>query len=93
MGMMTAPSLMQASIDSHSSTWLPSMMITRSPRRTPWSRSQLATCAERRDICANETLASDPSCSTIHRQGLSLPSAIWSNQSIAQLKGTGAGPL
>ena len=42
-GMITAPSFIAARIVSHSSTWLPSMTIMRSPRRTPRSRSQLAT--------------------------------------------------
>jgi hypothetical protein len=34
-GMMTAPSFMMASMDSHSSTWLPSMTMTESPLPTP----------------------------------------------------------
>ncbi len=34
-GIRTTPSLIPASMSSHSSTWLPSMMIMRSPRRTP----------------------------------------------------------
>ncbi len=46
-GMITAPSFMIASIVSHSSTWLPSMRITASPRATPRADSQAATWSER----------------------------------------------
>ena len=46
-GMTTAPSLMQASITSHSGATLPSTSSSRSPRSTPSARSQDASCAER----------------------------------------------
>ncbi len=86
-GIITAPSLMQARIVSQSSTWLPSMSTTRSPRATPRPRSQVATWLDRRDICAHETFCSEPSCSTIHSAGSSArsPAATWSNQSSPKL--------
>jgi hypothetical protein len=89
--MITAPSFITARMVSHSSTWLPSITTIRSPRRTPRPRSQVATRSERRDISANENRCSEPSSSTIHRAGLSLPSAITSNQSRAQLKVSSGG--
>ena len=84
-GMTIAPSLATASIASHSSTWLPSMRITRSPLPTPSCASQVATRSERVAISSKETLRSEPSSSVIHRAVRSLPRAIASNQSIAQL--------
>ena len=84
-GMMIAPSLATASIDSHSSTWLPSIRMTRSPLPTPSERNQVATRSERSAICANVTFCSLPSCSTIHSAVRSLSRAITSNQSVAQL--------
>ena len=48
-GTSTAPSLIPASIDSHSSTWLPSMTIMWVPRVTPAARSMFATRFERSD--------------------------------------------
>ena len=51
-GIMGAPSLVHASMVSHSSTWLPSMRITRSPRCTPWPRSHVASWDERRESSA-----------------------------------------
>jgi hypothetical protein len=51
-GMITAPSFMAASSDSHSSAWLPSMSRIRSPRLTPCSCSQLATRLARTDSSA-----------------------------------------
>ena len=50
--MITAPSFMQASIDSHSSTWLPSTSSTRMPRLTPWLASQPASREEESDSWA-----------------------------------------
>ena len=50
--MITAPSLIAASMTSHSGTTLPSMSSTRSPRRTPRPRSQFATWLERAAIAA-----------------------------------------
>ena len=87
-GIITMPSLMPASMSSQSSTWLPSMMIIRSPRRTPWLRSQLATWAERRERSAKLRRVAEPSCSTITRAGLPAlagSAAIASNQSSAKL--------
>ena len=46
-GMMTAPSFIAARMTSHSGAMLPSMTSTRSPRRAPSPRSQLATWLER----------------------------------------------
>ena len=66
-GITTAPSFIAASSVSHSSTWLPSMRMIRSPRATPRPRSQLATWFDRADSSANVQKASDPSSSTIHR--------------------------
>ena len=45
--MITAPSFIVARMTSHSGAMLPSMTSTRSPRRTPSARSQLATWPER----------------------------------------------
>ena len=42
-GMITAPSFIAARMVSQSGAMLPSMSSSRSPRRTPASRSQLAT--------------------------------------------------
>lgn len=84
---MMAPSLAIASIASQSSTWLPSIRITRSPLPTPSPESHAATWLERSDICAKLTFCSDPSASTIHSAGRWLPAAITSNQSVAQLNG------
>ena len=61
------------------------MTISRSPRRTPAARNQFATWFERRARSANDSRSSLPSCSTIHSAGASLPTAITSNQSSAQL--------
>jgi hypothetical protein len=70
---------------------LPSISTSRSPRRTPWPRSQFATWLERRDSSAKDSFTSLPSCSTIHRAGWSLPSATTSNQSSAQLNSVSCG--
>jgi hypothetical protein len=48
-GTTTAPSFMQARMVSQMATSFGSMTMTRSPRRTPRPRSQLATWFERRD--------------------------------------------
>jgi len=53
-GMMTPPSFITASIDSHSSTRLPSMTITRSPGTTPASASDVASRSDRSAISAKE---------------------------------------
>ena len=82
----TAPILMTASIDSQSSTWLPSMRITESPRRTPRAASRAATWSERRAISSQEYDLDDSSCSTIVRQERSLPRATASNQSTPQFQ-------
>ena len=90
--MITAPSFIAARIVSHSSTWLPSMTMIRSPRATPCSRSQLATWFERADSSANVRRVSEPSGSTIHSAGRSPPSAAsTSNQSSAQLNASSSG--
>jgi len=73
------------SIDSHSSTWLPSMTTTASPFATPWARSHAATRSERRAISSKVTEVVEPSSSTRTSAGRSLPRAIASNQSTAQL--------
>ena len=83
--MMMAPSFDTASIDSHSSTWLPSISITRSPFPTPCCASQAATRSDRSAISAKVTFSSTPSSSTIHRAMRSLSRAMTSNQSVAQL--------
>ena len=51
-GMITAPSFIAARMTSHSGAMLPSMSSSRSPRRTPSSRSQLATWFDRAAISA-----------------------------------------
>ena len=84
-GMITAPSFITASIDSHSSTWLPSIRTTGSPFRTPRSPSQPASRSEACDISAKLRSVEEPSSSTITRAGRSLSRAIASNQSTAQL--------
>jgi hypothetical protein len=90
--MITAPSFIAARIVSHSSTWLPSMTITRSPRATPCSRSQFATWFEHALSSAKVRRVSPPSGATIHSAGRSPPSAaIASNQSSAQLNSVSAG--
>ncbi len=90
--MITAPSFIAARIVSHSSTWLPSITMTRSPRATPCARSQLATWLERAESSANVRRVSEPSGSTIHSARRSPPSAAsTSNQSSAQLKRSSAG--
>ena len=61
--MITAPSFMQASIDSHSSTWLPSTSSTRMPRLTPCAASQPASREELSDSCAKVYRAWLPSSS------------------------------
>ena len=92
-GMTTAPSRIAASIVSHSSTWLPSMSRIRSPRVTPWLRSQPATRLDRSASSANVSLVSEPSCSTIHSAGASGDSAARtpSNQSTAQFSPVASG--
>jgi hypothetical protein len=52
-GTITAPRRMIASMDSHSSTWLPSMSRTLSPRVTPCAASRRATWRDRSTISAN----------------------------------------
>ena len=84
--MTTAPSLATASMASHSSTWLPSIRMTRSPLPTPRPLSQVATRFERSAISAKLTVVSVPSSSTIHSAVRLLPAAMTSNQSVAQLK-------
>ncbi len=74
-GTITAPSFMQASMDSHSATSLGISSSTRSPRATPSERSQLATWFERSAMRAKLTLSSLPFSSTIHSAGASLPRA------------------
>ena len=73
-GLRTKPPLMQASMVSHSSTWLLSMSITRSPRLTPTLANQLASCPERADNSANVRRVSLPSISEITSASLSLVS-------------------
>ena len=88
------PSLMPASISSHSSTWLPNMMIMRSPRFTPWPRSQLATWFERADDSAKLRRVAEPSCSTITSAGfrpVAGSAAMASNQSSPKLNSAGRG--
>ena len=88
-GITTAPSLATASIDSQSSTWLPSMTMTRSPLPTPSACSHVATRSDRSAISAKVYRCSSPPSSVIHnaacpaRSGLR---AMTSNQSVAQLK-------
>ena len=93
-GMSTAPSFMQASMVSHSSTWLPSISSTRWPRSTPWARSHAASSVDRADICAKVTDSSEPS-SPITRSAVrsAVPgvAATTSNQSRAQLNRAGRG--
>jgi hypothetical protein len=91
-GMITAPSLMQARITSHNSTWLPSMTITLSPRRTLFSCSQPATWSDRADSRPYVHAPQVPSSSTMtsaSRSGCSC--AITSNHSSAQLNRPGLG--
>ena len=90
--MITAPSFIAARMTSHSGATLPSISSTRSPRRTPRPRSQLAICADRADSDPNDRLTSDPSSPTIRspvRSGCS--AAITSNQSSAQLNSSSSG--
>ena len=73
-GMTTAPSFIAASIVSHSSTWLPSMRMIRSPRphalrRAASSRPGWTARTARRTT----SFCSAPSSSTIHSAGRSLP--------------------
>lgn len=89
--MTTARSFIAARAVSHSSCWLPSMTTMRSPGPTPWARSQFAARSERSDISANEIRVSVPSSSTMCSAVASLPSAITSNQSRAQLNRSGRG--
>ena len=84
-GITTAPSLMIASIDSHSSTWLPSITTTLSPGSTPEPRRCAATWSERRASSSKEYDARLPSSSRITRPGCWLPRAKASNQSCAKL--------
>src|SRR5829696_709458 len=90
--MTTAPIFAAARVTSHSGTTLPSTSSTRSPRRTPCSRSHPATWVERRDSSAKVSRVS-PSAVTSH-------SAVWvgrstastpSNQSRAQLNSGSSG--
>ena len=85
-GMITAPSFMTASMRSQSSTWLPSMRMTGSPLRTPWAVSQAATRSERTARASKVGSRLEPSSSTMTRAVRSLPRAMASNQSMAQLK-------
>ena len=73
--MTTAPILAAASVSSQSGTTLPSTSSTRSPRRTPCSRSQPATWVDRVDSSEKVSLVS-PSAVTSH-------SAVWSGRSTA----------
>ncbi len=90
-GMRTARSFIAASTVSHSSAWLPSIRMIRSPARTPWARSQFATLFERADISAKLTRVSEPSSSTMCSAVRSLSRAMTSNHSSAQLKRSGRG--
>ena len=84
-GMTTAPSLMIASIDSHSSTWLPSMSTTLVPGTTPSSSSRAATWSERRTSSAKVYSARSPfSCTTTRPRRWSSRAQV-SNQSWTQL--------
>jgi hypothetical protein len=70
------------------------MMIMRSPRFTPWLRSQLATWLERADSSAKLRRVAAPSCSTITSAGLAPlagSAAMASNQSSAKLNSAGRG--
>ncbi len=87
-GMTTAPSFIAARMVSHSSTWLPSMRMIRSPRATPCPRNQFATWLERSDSSRKVQCASLPSLSTIHSaraEPRSASAATASKWSIAQL--------
>ena len=88
-GITTAPSRMIPSIDSHSSTRLPSITITESPRRTPRPASHAETPRERARRSAKVCAVLDPSSSTTTRARSSLPSDTTSNQSDTQLNGSG----
>ena len=88
-GITTAPSRMIASIDSHSSTRLPSITITESPLRTPRPASHADTARERSRSSANVCEVDDPSSSTTTSARASFPSATSSNQSHTQLNGDG----
>ncbi len=93
-GITTTPSFMQASIVSHSSSWLPSISSRRSPRLTPWACSHAASWLERADSSAYVAWVCDPSSSTTHsavRCPVSSVAAMTSNQSRAQLKCSGRG--
>ena len=93
-GITTAPSFIAASSVSHSSSWLPSIRMIRSPRPTPLARNQFATRLERDDISANVQYASEPSLSTIHsarRAPRSVSAATLSKWSSAQLNSVSAG--
>ena len=90
-GIITAPSLVSARMHSQSAARLPSMSRVRSPRRTPWSRSHAASALERAVSSANDSRVSVSSSSTIQSAGRSLPAAMASNQSSAQLKVSGCG--
>ena len=95
-GISTAPSFIVARMVSHSSTWLASMRMIRSPRATPWERSQFATRFDRRVISANEYFPSVPSCSTIHSAGRSAEAGsapIASKCSSAQLNSSSSGQV
>lgn len=85
-GTSTAPSLIPASMISHSSTRLGSISSTRSPRATPHSRRYWATWCERADISANVIFCSLPSSPTTHSAGVRLSLASTSKKSSAQLK-------
>jgi len=74
-GIMTAPSLMAASMVSHSGTQFGSMISSRSPARSPSEARKFATCAER---CASSENVSDdprPRSSTTRNAGSALPAA------------------
>ena len=75
---------MTPSMQSHSSTWLPSMSSTGSPLPTPRSRSQRPTRSERAAIASKVIRSVEPSSATTTRASASLPRAIASNQSTAQ---------
>ena len=76
---------------SHSGAMLPSMSSTRSPRRAPRSRSQLATWFERAAICAYVSRVSLSAVITRSASRSGCSAASTSNQSSAQLNSSSLG--
>ncbi len=88
-GTMTTRSLMQASMNSHSSTWLFSIRMRRSPRRRPCAESQFATRLEAAESSAKVRSVLRPSSSAMISAGTSARAGSWarrSNQSKPKLK-------